>query len=635
MFRSEVQWSSRTSTASTSKTSVSIPGTAVAGGTATITASANGGQATASVNVNALPTVALTAPAAGSLYSAPASIALSASAADSDCTVAKVDFFDGGTLVGTATAAPYSVTLTSVAAGAHGFTARATDNLGATGTSTPVNVTVDAPPTVTLSAPANNAIFAEGASITLSSTASDAVGNVAKVDFYQGTTLIGTATAAPYTFSWMSVPAGNYSLTAVATNDGGGTTTSAPVAIKVDAAPTVTLDSPGNAAVFAQGVAVSLSATPADTVGAITKVDFYEGANLIGTANASPYMASWTPAAAGAYSLTAVATNDAGMTATSSAVSIAVDAAPSVSISSPADGSSFTAPATINLAVTAADTVGTVKQVDYYQGSTLIGSSTTAPFSFAWANVGVGTYSLTAVATNDSGETTTSAAVNITVKSGIAQVYYIETDHLNTPRLIEDQNGNAVWRNDNTEPFGDSVPNDDPNNTGNHFEFPLGLSLYYRDRETGTFYAQRRDAYYAVTGRFWQSDPIGLRGGTNTYSYVGGSPLRRIDPAGLVEVEEPPVKRPPERPPITPPPAGTGGSGSGPCYFVPPPMVLAVRGGTWGFFRKVTVICTYFCPPPFCPANPQDYFRTVTLEDWDWIFPWESPCPKTLPRDDF
>ena len=156
------------------------------------------------------------------LYSAPATIALSANAADSDGTVAKVDFFDGATQVGTSTAAPYSVTVSNVAAGIHSFTARATDNLGATGTSASVNVTVDAPPTVTLTAPANNAIFAEGASISLSATASDAVGNVTKVDFYQGTTLIGTVNAAPYTFAWTSVPAGNYSLTAVATNDGGG-----------------------------------------------------------------------------------------------------------------------------------------------------------------------------------------------------------------------------------------------------------------------------------------------------------------------------------------------------------------------------------------------------------------------------
>jgi RHS repeat-associated protein len=94
-----------------------------------------------------------------------------------------------------------------------------------------------------------------------------------------------------------------------------------------------------------------------------------------------------------------------------------------------------------------------------------------------------------------------------------------------------------VWRWDNTEPFGDSVPNDDPGNTGNHFDFPLGLSLYYRDKETGTFYAQRRDAYDPALGRFPQSDPIGLRGGINTYAYVEGHPINSTDPFGLREVD--------------------------------------------------------------------------------------------------
>lgn len=101
--------------------------------------------------------------------------------------------------------------------------------------------------------------------------------------------------------------------------------------------------------------------------------------------------------------------------------------------------------------------------------------------------------------------------------------------------MIADQAGNTVWRNDNTEPFGDSVPNDDPNSTGNHFDFPLGLSLYYRDKETGNFYAMLRDAYGPDIGRFPQSDPIGLKGGSlSPYVYVNNNPLGAIDPLGLV-----------------------------------------------------------------------------------------------------
>jgi uncharacterized protein RhaS with RHS repeats len=83
-----------------------------------------------------------------------------------------------------------------------------------------------------------------------------------------------------------------------------------------------------------------------------------------------------------------------------------------------------------------------------------------------------------------------------------------QTKHLNTPRAVSDGSGTVVWKWDQTEPFGDSVLNDDPNNTGSHFDFPLGLSLYYTDKETGQRYAQLRDCYDPVTGRFCQSDPM-------------------------------------------------------------------------------------------------------------------------------
>jgi len=95
------------------------------------------------ITPNVAPTVALTSPAAGAVFQAPATITLAATAADADGTVARVDFFDGATPVGTATAAPYGVTLANVAAGAHTYTARATDNLGVSTTSGAVTITVN------------------------------------------------------------------------------------------------------------------------------------------------------------------------------------------------------------------------------------------------------------------------------------------------------------------------------------------------------------------------------------------------------------------------------------------------------------------------------------------------------------
>ena len=187
------------------------------------------------------PSVSITSPTTGATFTAPANITITASASDSDGTVAKVDFYQGTTLIGTATAAPYSVTWNNVAAGTYNLTAVATDNGGATTTSTAVSVTVNASaaPTVSISSPTTGATFTAPANITITASASESGGTIAKVDFYQGTTLIGTATAAPYSVTWNNVAAGTYSLTAVATDGGGATTTSTAVSVTVSASSTL------------------------------------------------------------------------------------------------------------------------------------------------------------------------------------------------------------------------------------------------------------------------------------------------------------------------------------------------------------------------------------------------------------
>jgi cellulose 1,4-beta-cellobiosidase len=88
---------------------------------------------------------------------------------------------------------------------------------------------------------------------------------------------------------------------------------------------------------------------------------------------------------------------------------------PTVAISSPTEGSAFTAPANITITANASDSDGNVAQVDFYAGNTLVGSDTVAPFSVSWTNVAAGNYALTATATDNRGATVTSAAVNIVV----------------------------------------------------------------------------------------------------------------------------------------------------------------------------------------------------------------------------
>ena len=83
---------------------------------------------------------------------------------------------------------------------------------------TPISGGGNQAPTATLTAPANGATFTAPASITLTATASDADGTVARVDFYNGTTLLGSDTTAPYAFTWSNVAAG----TLRPQGDGGG-----------------------------------------------------------------------------------------------------------------------------------------------------------------------------------------------------------------------------------------------------------------------------------------------------------------------------------------------------------------------------------------------------------------------------
>ena len=91
-------------------------------------------------------------------------------------------------------------------------------------------------PTVSLTHPLNNTAIAAGSNIVMDATASDSDGTVTRVDFYQGTTLLGTDTTAPYTFVWTNVAVGSYSLTAKATDDASGTTTSSAITLNVVAA---------------------------------------------------------------------------------------------------------------------------------------------------------------------------------------------------------------------------------------------------------------------------------------------------------------------------------------------------------------------------------------------------------------
>jgi RHS repeat-associated protein len=108
---------------------------------------------------------------------------------------------------------------------------------------------------------------------------------------------------------------------------------------------------------------------------------------------------------------------------------------------------------------------------------------------------------------------------------------YLHADQLDTPRLATSTSGAVVWRWD-SDAFGIGAANQDPDGDTNLVNVRLRFPGQYLDEVTGLHYNYFRD-YDAVTGRYIQSDPIGLAGDINTYAYVAGNPLGFVDPLGL------------------------------------------------------------------------------------------------------
>ena len=104
---------------------------------------------------------------------------------------------------------------------------------------------------------------------------------------------------------------------------------------------------------------------------------------------------------------------------------------------------------------------------------------------------------------------------------------YVHTDHLGTPRVITNTGGQVVWQWDNADPYGNNAPNENPSGLG-VYHFDIGFAGQHRDRETGIVYNINRYLNTA-TGRYNESDLIGLAGGVNTYGYVAGNPLSFVD----------------------------------------------------------------------------------------------------------
>ncbi|MDH3857529.1 MAG: Ig-like domain-containing protein, partial [Gammaproteobacteria bacterium] len=391
----------------------------------------NAGAASGGSDINP-PTVALQAlasPVSGNVN-------LSATATD-DVAVVQVSFFVDGTLIGSATTAPYQITWdsTTVTDGDHDLTAEAFDAAGNVGASVPQTITLangidTTPPQVSLNALASPL----SGTVTVSALATDDVG-VTQLEFLVDDVLIGTDTVSNFEVLWdtTNVTNGIHELTARAHDAAGNITVSSPLTVTVandSQPPIVSITSPEDGDDVSGQVLVIIAAT--DDIG-VAEVRLLVNGATVGIDTTSPFEIVWdtTVVADDRYDLVARALDGAGNITDSEIVRADVDNAactndpnpPVISLTMPAPGPVGGA---VTVSANATDDIG-VTFVSFFASGQLIGMDSTLPYNINWDTTAFpsGDINLTAAAT-DGCNTTVSSSVTVTV-SNVAQIFAVST----------------------------------------------------------------------------------------------------------------------------------------------------------------------------------------------------------------
>jgi YD repeat-containing protein len=281
--------------------------------------------------VNSRPTVTLTSPTNGQVFStAPATIPLRASVVD-DSDGLTVRYFNGSTQIGSSNTPPsYAFDWTGVTAGSYTLRANVTDRFGSTADSGSVTVNVSTPPTVRITSPASGQAYPAPATVTITAEASGAA-PIARVVFLSGNFILGQVTTAPYTFTWNNVPAGIYELRAEATDVNGSTGASTNTAvISVSAAQTCTLLGPSSGAEIYAPATLGFRVTANSPSGEKMKdIALYANNTLLfRVLDTFTLNYTWNNVPAGNYHVVAVATNYSNLAVSSAPIDIVVQTRP-------------------------------------------------------------------------------------------------------------------------------------------------------------------------------------------------------------------------------------------------------------------------------------------------------------------
>jgi len=184
------------------------------------------------VQVPGLPFVNITSPTNNSLFPPNANVLITTTVGETNGEIKQVEFFLNTNSVGISFTNPFSLLLTNLASSNYFLQAIATDALGATATSSIVQFTVIGPPAVTLAVQPADTNLPLG--VTLTNTAVVMTqAQVTNVQFFEGNTLLGSATNPPFSIIWTPAEARLYSLVAVATDEFGLSGTSPPVLLRI------------------------------------------------------------------------------------------------------------------------------------------------------------------------------------------------------------------------------------------------------------------------------------------------------------------------------------------------------------------------------------------------------------------
>src|ERR1035437_3550210 len=191
-------------------------------------------------------------------------------------------------------------------------------------------------------------------------------------------------------------------------------------------APIAEITSPVVNSTFTSLANITITANAVDPDGSVSMVEFYNGSIKLGSNSIAPYSFTWNNVGTGTYSLTVIATDNLNAKTTSSAISISVvnsnsgpNKHPIVKISNPRKGNTYENISTIEIDATASDPDGTISKVEFYNGQTKLVELTSDPYTYTWKDVATGSYTITAIATDNLSDTTISSPVEFVVGANV------------------------------------------------------------------------------------------------------------------------------------------------------------------------------------------------------------------------